>query len=406
MMNFPGVLHGDAEVMKKIAAALAAGKPIDGHAPGLRGEQAKQYIAAGITTDHECFTREEAVDKLAYGMKILIREGSAAKNFEALIDLLHDYPDRIMFCSDDKHPDSLVLGHINELCARAAKRGIDVFRILQAACLNPVIHYGLDVGLLRVGDPADLIEVTDLSTFKVNRTFIEGKLVAEGGRSLIVTEKAPILNNFSCRERTVRDFKMALDKLPGSTYRLTDDGKVEGWVIEALDGQLITNRLKELITVRDGYLVSDPKNDVLKMVVVNRYNDAPISFAFIKSFGLKQGAIASTVAHDSHNIVAIGVDDESLCQAVNLLIANRGGVSCVKDNTELVVPLPVAGLMSNEDGYHVARQYALVDQAAKEAGSGLASPFMTLSFMALLVIPHLKLSDLGLFDCDKFELLK
>ncbi len=394
MMNFPGVLYKDEEVMKKIAAAHRLGKPVDGHAPGLRGEEARKYIDAGIYTDHECFTKEEALDKLKYGMKIIIREGSAAKNFEALIDLLNDYPDMIMFCSDDKHPDSLVLGHINQLCARAVAKGIDVFKILKAACINPVLHYKLDVGLLKEGDAADFIVVKDLKEFEVVKTFIDGELVAEEGKSKIKTERSKVINNFSCNKKEMSDFEVKWD------------GEKEIPVIEALDGQLITNKLFFTPKIETGNAVSDTERDILKIVVVNRYNKAPVAKAFIKNFGLKQGALASSVAHDSHNIVAVGVDDESICQAVNLLIENKGGVSCVNDNIELVVPLPVAGLMSNEDGYHVAQQYSLIDKAAKDAGSALASPFMTLSFMALLVIPHLKLSDKGLFDGDKFEFVK
>ncbi len=391
MMNFPGVLHEDKEVMKKIAAAHRLLKPVDGHAPGLRDEQAKQYIAAGITTDHECFTKEEALDKLQNGMKIIIREGSAAKNFEALIELLHDYPNQMMFCSDDKHPDSLVLGHINQLCARAVAKGIDLFKIVKAACVNPVLHYKLDVGLLREGDPADFIVVKDLKAFEVTKTFINAELVAEEGKSKIKTTKSKTINNFSCDKKEITDFEIRWN------------GEKEIAVIEALDGQLITNRLSFPPKKENDLIVSDIERDILKIVVVNRYSNAPIAKAFIKNFGLKQGALASTVAHDSHNIVAVGIDDESICEAVNLLIDSKGGVSCVKDNTQLVVPLPVAGLMSNEDGYHVAQQYSLIDKAAKDAGSTLASPFMTLSFMALLVIPHLKLSDKGLFDGDKFE---
>ena len=394
MMNFPGVLYQDEEVMKKIAAAHRLNKPVDGHAPGLRGENAKKYIDAGIYTDHECFTKEEALDKLQYGMKILIREGSAAKNFEALIDLLHDYPDKIMFCSDDKHPDSLVLGHINQLCARAVAKGIDVFKVIKAACVNPVEHYHLDVGLLRAGDAADFVVVKDLEQFEVIKTFIDGKPVAENGRSLINSSETGAINNFSCSPKSPAEFATPWN------------GEGEIPVIEALDGQLITNRLSEKPAVEDGYIKSDTQRDILKIVVVNRYNDAPVAKAFIKNFGLKDGALASTVAHDSHNIVAVGIDDESICKAVNLLISCKGGVSCVKENTELVVPLPVAGLMSAEDGYKVAEQYSMIDKAAKDAGSVLASPFMTLSFMALLVIPHLKLSDKGLFDGDKFEFVK
>jgi adenine deaminase len=405
MMNFPGVLNGDEEVKNKIASAKKYNKPVDGHAPGLRGEQAKKYIDAGISTDHECFTKEEALDKLQYGMKILIREGSAAKNFEALIDLLNDYPDKIMFCSDDKHPDSLVEGHINLLCQRAIAKGIDVFKVLQAACINPIEHYKMNVGLLKEGDPADLIVVEDLKDFKVVETYISGEMVAENGRSILRLRceqkgKSKVINNFNCDEKTVEDFKYEISDSP---FRGVGD------VIEALDGQLITNKLSIKPKVVNDEIVSDTENDILKMVVVNRYKNYPVAKAFVKNFGLKHGAIASSVAHDSHNIIAVGVDDESICRAVNLIIKNRGGISLTPspspqvERGELLLPLPVAGLMSNEDGYKVAELYTAIDKAAKELGSKLSAPFMTLSFMALLVIPHLKLSDLGLFDGDRFE---
>ncbi len=552
MMNFPGVLFKDEEVMKKIAAAHRLGKPVDGHAPGLRGEKARKYIQAPpppeggildsdnstihykyqtaepfiygllkkyvkehrdnptpaenilwqilrskqldghkfrrqhiigsyiadficlskkliievdglihqipenkisdaertaelnrfgfevirftneevtgdtdnvlsaillslnkttpaiavseippsggggavISTDHECFTADEALEKLQYGMKILIREGSAAKNFEALIDLLNDWPDMMMFCSDDKHPDSLVLGHINQLCARAVAKGIDIFKILKAACVNPALHYKLDVGLLREGDFADFIMVKDLEKFEVVKTFINGELVAENKVSTIKTTKSGIVNNFSCDKKEVSDFEVSWNN------------EKEIPVIEALDGQLITNRISFTPKVADEKIVSDEEKDVLKIVVVNRYNNAPVAKAFIKNFGLKQGALASSVAHDSHNIVSVGVDDESICRAVNLVIEKKGGVSAVGIGKEMVLGLPVAGLMSNEDGYKVAADYTTIDKMTKEElGSTLGSPFMTLSFMALLVIPHLKLSDKGLFDGDKFEFI-
>jgi len=392
MMNFPGVLFKDEEVLQKIASAHRLNKPVDGHAPGLRGEKAKQYIDAGIYTDHECFTKEEALDKLNYGMKILIREGSAAKNFEALINLLNDWPDMMMFCSDDKHPDSLVLGHINQLCARAVANGINIFKILKAACLNPVLHYKLDVGLLRVGDAADFIVVKDLKQFEVEKAFIDGKLVAENGKSNIRTVKSDIINNFSCTKKEVADYEIVY----------TNEKEIS--VIEALDGQLITNRLSVEPKRIDGKIVSDIERDFLKIAVVNRYSNTIVAKSFIKNFGLKKGALASSVAHDSHNIVAVGVDDESICKAVNLVIEKKGGVSAVGSNNEMVLGLPVAGLMSNEDGYKIAAHYTAIDKMAKEElGSTLGSPFMTLSFMALLVIPHLKLSDRGLFDGDKFE---
>ena len=398
MMNFPGVLNGDEEVLKKIAAAKKYNKPVDGHAPGLRGDAAKQYIEAGISTDHECFTKEEALDKLKYGMKILIREGSAAKNFEALIDLLNDYPDEIMFCSDDKHPDSLVEGHINLLCERAVKKGINIFHVLQAACVNPVLHYKMKVGLLKTGDPADFIILDDLIAFKTRQTYINGILVAENGKSNITTTPSGLINHFKCEEKKPEDFS------------IQHTGTPTIHVIEALEGQLITNKLLLPPTIAADKLVSNTGQDVLKMVVVNRYKNAPVAKSWVKNFGLKKGAIASTVAHDSHNIIAVGVDDESICRAVNEVIKVCGGVCAVDlSNQETVVKvlaLPVAGLMSNEDGYNVAAAYTEIDRMVKnELGSTLAAPFMTLSFMALLVIPHLKLSDLGLFDGDHFSFI-
>jgi adenine deaminase len=400
MMNFPGVLNGDKEVMEKIAVARKWNKPVDGHAPGLMGAAAGKYFAAGISTDHECFTRQEAMDKLNFGAKILIREGSAAKNFEALIELLHDHEEDIMFCSDDKHPDSLVSGHINQLCARAVSKGIDIFKVLRAACINPVRHYRLDVGLLQEGDAADFIVVKDLQQFEVLQTYINGLLVAENGRTFIPnnrSEKDKEINNFNCHQKKVEDF--AINAPSGASFQFAIP------VIEALDGQLVTNTLSMLPKVEDGLVVTDIERDILKIAVVNRYFDAPVAKAFIKNFNLKRGAIASSVAHDSHNIVAVGADDESIARAVNLIINSRGGVSCVDGERELLLPLPVAGLMSADDGYTVAKQYTAIDAAAKTLGSTLSSPFMTLSFMALLVIPHLKLSDKGLFDGDNFELI-
>ncbi len=396
MMNFPGVLMQDDEVMKKIEAAKKLNKPVDGHAPGLRGEDAKKYIAAGISTDHECFTREEASDKLKYGMKIIIREGSAAKNFEALIGLLNDYPGEIMFCSDDKHPDSLAEGHINKLCERAVAKGIDVFKVLQAACINPVLHYKLDVGLLNKGDAADFILVNNLTAFKVIQTYINGELVADNGQTKLQSVPVNTINNFSVSEIDKKDLSVVADAFVFIDEQIP--------VIEALDGQLITNKILAKPNVINNELLSDVENDILKIVVVNRYNKAPVAKAFIRNIGLKHGAIASSVAHDSHNIVAVGCDDDSLAKAINLIIKAKGGVSCVDDKgNEKIVALPVAGLMSADDGYKVAAAYTAIDKMAKMLGSTLSAPFMTLSFMALLVIPHIKLSDKGLFNGDTFS---
>ena len=394
MMNFPGAISGDPEVIKKINAAHKLKKPVDGHAPGLRGADLKIYVDRGISTDHECFTIEEALEKLALGMKILIREGSAAKNFNELIPLIEEHADKIMFCSDDKHPDSLVLGHINNLCSRAVEKGYDLFKILQAACINPIHHYKLDIGMLRVGDPADFILLEDLINFKVLATYINGIQVSKEKNSFVERSKLDeeLLNNFSCDPISAIDLKVDA---------ITDH---ENPVIGCLDGQLITlkKNLKPKL-VGDVY-ESDTEHDILKIVVVNRYHSAPIAKGFVNGFGLKHGAIASSVAHDSHNIVAVGVDDESLMKSINLIIRHKGGISCVSESKEDILTLPIAGLMSDGDGYEVARMYTKLDSNAKLLGSSLSAPFMSLSFMALLVIPHVKLSDKGLFNGDQFKL--
>ncbi|MES2731580.1 MAG: adenine deaminase [Bacteroidota bacterium] len=395
MMNFPGVLHRDKEVLAKIALAQSYGKPVDGHAPGLRGELARQYVAAGMSTDHECFTKEEALDKLGFGMKILIREGSAAKNFEALVDLLHGHADRMMFCSDDKHPDSLVEGHINQLVKRALAKGIDLFKVLKAACLNPVQHYGLPVGLLQPGDPADFIVVDNLTDWNVLQTYVNGQLVADSGVTLIPHLPSLLVNQFNTFQKTPDQFQLPVADTLASHCEVR--------VIEVLDGQLITYAHKATVPVYNGLAQPDISNDILKIVVVNRYRNEKPVVAFIKNVGLKEGAIASSVAHDSHNIIAVGVSDAQIARAVNVLIEAQGGISAVSEKQEAVLPLPIAGLMSGEDGYQIAEQYARLDALAKQMGSTLQSPFMSLSFMALLVIPSLKLSDLGLFDGESFQ---
>ncbi|AZJ33592.1 Adenine deaminase [Tenacibaculum mesophilum] len=390
MMNYPGVIYQDEEVLQKIAWAKHYNKPVDGHAPGLRGEDLDKYIAAGIYTDHECFTYEEGLEKLEKGMKVIIREGSAAKNFEALIDLLPEHYENMMFCSDDKHPDDLLLGHINQLCERAVAKEIDVFKVLQAACINPVEHYNLDVGILNEGDDADFIVVKDLQKFEILQTYINGELVAENGKSFVEHVDFEVLNNFDTDAKNVSDFEFhsASEKIR---------------VIEALDGELVTNEIEADSLIKEGNLVSDVENDVLKMTVVNRYQNAEPSIAFIKNFGLKEGAIASSVGHDSHNIIAVGVSDELICKAVNLLIENKGGVCAVTSSEEKVVPLPVAGIMSDKPAVEIGKAYAELDVMAKQLGSKLRAPYMTLSFMALLVIPSLKLSDKGLFDGNTFK---
>jgi len=405
MMNYPGVLFNDDEVLKKIAWAKHYNKPIDGHAPGLLGDDLTKYIQAGISTDHECFTFEEGLEKLQKGMKVLIREGSAAKNFEALIDLLPEHYENMMFCSDDKHPDDLLLHHINNLCARAVAKGMDVFKVLQVACVNPVKHYNLDVGLLNVGDFADCIVVEDLKDFKTLQTYINGELVFDEDISKIDSVPFEILNNFQTDKKDVSDFRYE----SSATLRLRS-GQAKIRVIEALEGQLVTNEIIVESLLQDGNLVSNVEKDILKMTVVNRYQNQKPAIAFIKNFGLKKGAIASSVGHDSHNIIAVGVSDEAICKAVNLLIETKGGICAVSDSESLsadkaekVVALPVAGIMSDQDAKTIGKQYAELDKMAKQLGSTLHAPYMTLSFMALLVIPSLKLSDKGLFDGNTFQ---
>ncbi|PJB54830.1 MAG: adenine deaminase [Bacteroidetes bacterium CG_4_9_14_3_um_filter_41_19] len=390
MMNFPGVINRDAWEMEKIAIAQRHNKPVDGHAPGVKGDAAKQYASAGVTTDHECFTMEEALDKIHCGMKIQIREGSAAKNFEALIDLLKDYPDKVLFCSDDKHPDDLVKGHINQMVVRAIHKGYDPIKVLRSAILNPIKHYGLEVGTLQIGDHADMIVVDNLEDFNVLQTYINGQLVADKGKSLIdsVFEDQP--NNFNAEAILAKDLRV---QPKGNKLR----------VIEAYDGQLITGAIFANPKVVDNNVVSDTERDLLKMVVLNRYErKAKPAIAFIKNFNLKEGAIASSVAHDSHNIVAVGTSDEYIARAINQVIAEKGGVTVVNKRVENTLPLPVAGLMSTCDGYKVAHHYYQIDLETHKMGSTLRAPFMTLSFMALLVIPELKLSDKGLFDGKSF----
>jgi adenine deaminase len=390
MMNFPGVLFEDSEVMAKLALAKKYGKKIDGHAPGLKGDDARKYVNAGITTDHECVTMEEAVDKINFGMEVLIREGSAAKNFEALVGLLDKYANHVMFCSDDKHPDELEKNHMNVIAKRAVVKGYDVFKVIRALSYNPVKHYNLNVGLVQPGDDADFIIVDNLVDFGVIKTYIKGELVAEKGKSLIPPVFETPINKFNCSSITCKDIEIEAE---GDTIK----------VIEAYDGQLITGCIECPAKISNGHIVSDTENDILKIVVINRYQPSKPAVGFIRNIGLKRGAIASTVAHDSHNIISVGADDESIVKAINLVIENKGGISVIGKDNPGFLGLPVAGLMSNEDGHFVAKQYKRLDKMAKELGTKLPAPFMTLSFMALLVLPELKLSDKGLFDGKKFE---
>ncbi|MEI7752665.1 MAG: adenine deaminase, partial [Candidatus Omnitrophota bacterium] len=318
MMNYPGVIHQDPEVMEKLAVAQQHQKPVDGHAPGLLGEALKTYVAAGITSDHESYQYEEGFQKIGLGMKLLIREGSAAKDFDVLHPLIGKFPESCMFCSDDKHPDDLVRGHIDQLVKRALALGYDKMAVLRCATYNPVKHYGLTVGLLQKGDYADFVVIDNFQDFRVLETWINGQLVAKNGKSLMKRQPTEKMNNFLAHEKNASDFRV---KNKGGSIR----------IIEAIDGQLITRSSVALPKISGGYVVSDPDRDILKLTVVNRYHEAPPAVAFIKNFGLKKGALASSFAHDSHNVVAMGVSDEDIAKAVNLVIRHQGGLAIVHE---------------------------------------------------------------------------
>ncbi|MGA0286621.1 MAG: adenine deaminase [Phycisphaerales bacterium] len=396
MMNWPGVLGGDAEVAAKIAAAKRLGKPVDGHAPGLRGEDAVRYASAGISTDHECFTLEEARDKVAAGMKVLIREGSAARNLATLRPLIAEHPESIMFCTDDSHPDELVEGHLDRVMAHCVERGFDRFDVLRAACVHPVEHYGLETGLLREGDRADFILVDDLDSFRVRSTWVAGRRVARDGVSIDpFAAPGSLPNAFRAATFSGEDFRLAAPSGAKS---------VEVRVIEAIDGELVTNEIRQSLAVADGLVEPDPASDTLMLAVCNRYEEAPPAVAFIRNIGLGRGAIASSVGHDSHQVVAVGADRTSLATAVDAVFEARGGLAVVDgDGATEVLPLPIAGLMSDRPAEEVGKAYERLSAKARELGSTLEAPFMTLSFMALLVIPALKLGDRGLFDARAFR---
>lgn len=394
MMNFPGVIYDDPDVLKKLQIAKAHHKVIDGHSPGLKGDDLRKYISAGITTDHECFTMEEALEKLSLGMKILIREGSAAKNFDSLIPIADEHFKDCMFCSDDKHPDELLKGHINDLVKRAIHRGLDKMKVLRMACINPATHYGLDVGYLQRGDPADFLIIDNFDRLHILMTVIDGEIVAENGRSRLPRKPPQIINRFAATPLKPRDFSVP-------------DKKRAVNIIDVMDGQLITRRSQERLEAANDHLVSDIGKDIIKIAVVNRYEHQKPALGFVRNFNLKQGAIAGSIGHDSHNIIAVGTTDEEICGAVNLIMEKKGGICALWDakNIRETLPLPIAGLMSHEDFETVADRYTRLDRLAKEMGSTLHAPFMTLSFMALLVIPEIKLSDRGLFDGTRFEFM-
>jgi adenine deaminase len=394
VMNVPGVLSGDPDLREKLEAARKSGKPIDGHAPGLRGEAVHKYAAAGVQTDHECSTLEEARDRLAAGMWVMIREGSAAKDFTALSPLLFESPDRLMFCSDDKHPNDLLRGHINQIAARAVALGADPFDVLRISSWNPAHHYKLNTGFLRPGDPASFAIVSDLQEFHTTATYLHGVCVAADGKPLMDHIPSATPNVFRTSVPSMETLRCAV---PAGT-------RID--VMDVHDGSLVTghHQVDSTHCALEGIFHCDVVRDLLKIIVVNRYSDAPPAVAVVHGFGLKRGAIASSVAHDSHNIVAVGTDDRSLIAAVEAIIHTGGGVAVASGAREVeVLALPVAGLMAPGPGEEVAARYEHLDRAANNLGCTLHSPLMTLSFMALLVIPALKLSDLGLFDGEAFR---
>jgi len=394
MMNYPGVINEDQRIIRLLNLANNLGKPIDGHAPGLRGELLKKYIDAGITTDHEVISYEEGEEKIKNGMKILIREGSAAKNFDALIDLLRHYPDKIMFCSDDKHPNDLLIGYIDNLCSRAVKNGIDLIDVLRAASYNPVIHYKLDVGLLQAGDPADFIVCDDLVNFKIKNTYVNGIEVYDGKSVNIKRIKEQPFNHFVCDNIEEDDIKV---KVRGNKIN----------VIGILDNSIYTERIISECKTEEGYVVSDLDRDILKIVVMNRYRKEKPVVGFVKNFGLKSGAVASTIAHDSHNIVCIGVDDFSIVNAIRKIIDIKGGIVYVSEVAKEIdmIKLPYAGLMTNQSIKKVSLDYRRIINRLKRNGVRLSEPCMTMSFLTLLVIPEIKMSDKGLFNSKDFNFI-
>ena len=389
MMNFPGVIYGDAEVMKKLDYARKLGKPIDGHAPGLSGDSLKKYVSAGISTDHECSTLREAEEKISLGMKILIREGSAAKNLNALKDLFRTHPDMVMLCSDDLHPEMLRTGHINKLIARLISEGYDVFDVIRSATKNPVEHYNLECGLLRPGDSADFILVDSLDKMNVHETWIKGEKVFDNRKVLFDYKPEKAVNNFNCSQISESDIQVR-----------NMNGKIR--IITAVEGELLTGEI-QVATGESEFVTPDVKNDILKIVVKDRYKDLPPAVGFIKGFGLKKGAFASSIAHDSHNIITVGVDDKCIVEAMNRIVSLMGGLAVSTGKDVISLQLNIGGIMTTQSCEQIADEYDSLNQLVKTLGCAMKAPFMTLSFMALLVIPDLKIGDRGLFDVRKFQ---
>lgn len=389
VMNFPGVIHSERDIMEKIKISKSFNKKIDGHAPGLKGEDLIKYVQAGIETDHECTSYREAEDKIKAGMKIIIREGSAAKNFGELIPLIRYYPEKIMFCTDDFHPDDLIKGHINQLVKKSYDLGYDLYDIIRASSVNPILHYGLPVGLLRKNDKADFIIVNNLKEWEIIDTMIDGKSSKSFDEEN--AEKATRhVNNF---RRTMIDIASLKVKPESKNIR----------VITTKDKELYTGENIVVPKIEDGYVVTDTVRDILKLVVLSRYDNRKPKIGFVQGFGLKEGAVASSIAHDSHNIICLGVKDEDITGAVRGIIKHQGGIVAVNNNKIFELPLNIGGLMTDSAPGKVAADYSKVNSLLKEWGCMLNAPVMTLSFLSLLVIPELKLSDMGLFDVGQFK---
>ena len=391
MMNYPGVIYNDAEVHNKLNTARELGKPIDGHAPGLKGDMLKKYVAAGISTDHECSTLDEALEKISLGMKILIREGSAARNLDALKDLFNTHPEMVMLCSDDLHPEMLRERHINKLIARLISEEYNLFDVIRSATINPSDHYNLNAGLLRSGDRADFILVDSLKKMNVLETWIDGKKVFAKGKVLFTYMEGKPVNHFNCRPVKERDIMV-----------INQHGDIR--IIVASEGELLTSEIRSSAG-ESGFVVPDLKNDILKIVVKDRYNDSPPATGFIKGFGLKRGAFASSIAHDSHNIISVGTNNEDIVKSINEVVRLKGGLAVSSENSIESIKLDIAGIMSTRSCEAIASDYEYLNKLVKSMGCTMKAPFMTLSFMALLVIPDLKIGDRGLFDVKKFEMV-
>ena len=402
MMNYVGVLANDKEVMAKIKAALHHGKPVDGHAPGLTGQERYQYAAAGVTTDHECSTLEEGRSCINAGMKVIIREGSAAKDYQLLSPLITESPNMVMFCTDDCHPDDFVRGHINLIVKRALADGYDLWDVLQAACVNAQKHYNRNWGLLQVGDPATFITVDNISPhFRVETTVINGEEAFNYNSNLpshhdsqdhVLDFNFP--NNFVAAPITAAD--IAFDIKSGDTVH----------VIHASDGSLLTDHEEVKVSGNPLFDSQYPWTEVQKIVVYNRYvpGAKPI-VGLVRGFNVKSGAMAGSVAHDCHNIVAIGSNDEYLVRAINRIVEMRGGQVVVTPHEMLDIPLPIAGLMAPMGGHEIAFRTLCIQEKVREIGCQMKSPFITMAFMCLPVIPDIKITDRHLMDTRTFKVI-